>query len=178
MKLTILLIVFTIFIGTNGHSQTGVAINPTGAEADSSAMLDVSSTTKGLLIPRMTLAQRVAIASPVKGLLVFQNDSTQGFYYFTGTAWTNLSLVNFSESNYTFNSKTGVVLKPNNAAANVNLVIQPKGNGALLTQQPDGTDAGGNERGTYALTYKVPGPLIHRWLAAFVQRYLVGVVIR
>ena len=64
-----------------------VSINTTAAVADTSAMLDVSSTTKGLLIPRMTAAQKNAIFTPATGLLVYQTDGSAGFYYYNGTAW-------------------------------------------------------------------------------------------
>jgi hypothetical protein len=63
----------------------GVGINATGAAADTSALLDVSSTTKGLLVPRLTTAQRTAIALPATGLVVFQTDGTAGLYYNAGT---------------------------------------------------------------------------------------------
>lgn len=69
----------------------GMAINNTGAEADNSAMLDVSSSTQGALMPRMTAAQRVALTSPATGLLVYQTDGSAGFYFFDGSAWTNLN---------------------------------------------------------------------------------------
>src|SRR5215831_4689990 len=69
-----------------------VSINTDGTLPSASAMLDVKSTTKGLLIPRMTLAQRNAIASPATGLLVFQSDIVPGFYYYTGSGWINLAL--------------------------------------------------------------------------------------
>ena len=54
-----------------------------------SAQLDVSSTTKGLLIPRMTQSQRNTILTPVNaaGLLIYQTDGTPGFYYWTGSSW-------------------------------------------------------------------------------------------
>jgi len=58
---------------------------------DNSAQLDLSSTGKGLLIPRMNKVQRDAIASPATGLLVYQTDSTPGFYYYSGI-WTLLSV--------------------------------------------------------------------------------------
>ncbi|HRU69389.1 MAG TPA: hypothetical protein P5265_12965, partial [Bacteroidia bacterium] len=58
---------------------------------DASAMLEIQSTNSGLLIPRMTAAQRSAISNPATGLLVFQTDATSGFYYYTGTAWIMLS---------------------------------------------------------------------------------------
>ncbi len=68
-------------------SATGVSINATGAAADPSAMLDVSSTTQGFLPPRMTLVQRNAIASPAQGLMVYQTDNTKGLYVYDGSAW-------------------------------------------------------------------------------------------
>ncbi|MEO8146891.1 MAG: tail fiber domain-containing protein [Bacteroidia bacterium] len=51
------------------------------------ALLDVTSTTKGVLLPRMTKAQRDAITSPVMGLLIYQTNLTPGFYSYNGTAW-------------------------------------------------------------------------------------------
>ena len=71
-----------------------VAINTTGAAPGGNAMLDLQSTTKGLLIPRMTSAQRTSlstfapapVSSTLDGLLVYQTDSTgqtpQGYYYY------------------------------------------------------------------------------------------------
>ena len=66
------------------HAQ-GVGINATGAPADTSAILDLSSTSKGLLVPRLTSAQRAAIALPATGLVVFQTDGAQGLYWNAGT---------------------------------------------------------------------------------------------
>lgn len=68
-------------------SAQSVSINNTGTAADSSAMLDVNSDTKGLLIPRMTAQQRTAIASPATGLLIYQTNGDAGFYYYNGTNW-------------------------------------------------------------------------------------------
>ncbi|HNS47172.1 MAG TPA: fibrobacter succinogenes major paralogous domain-containing protein [Bacteroidales bacterium] len=55
-----------------------------------SAKLEVNSTDKGFLPPRMTKNQRTAIASPAAGLLVFQTDVSSGYYYYTGTNWVGL----------------------------------------------------------------------------------------
>ena len=63
-----------------------VAINTIGASPHTSAMLDVASSHKGLLVPRMTTIGRTAIANPAEGLLVFDND-TRSFWYFDGAAW-------------------------------------------------------------------------------------------
>jgi len=57
---------------------------------NASAIFDISSTDKGILVPRMTTAQRTAIAAPATGLLVF--DLTTGsFWYYNNMAWTNLA---------------------------------------------------------------------------------------
>jgi hypothetical protein len=75
-----------------GAAAQNVGINATGAAPAPSAMLDVSSTTAGMLVPRMTAAQRTAIAAPATGLLVYQTDASGGipanhFWYFDGTVW-------------------------------------------------------------------------------------------
>lgn len=67
-------------------SAQNVAINGTGAAPAASAMLDIASTTSGLLVPRMTSAQRTAIAAPATGLKVY--DTTTGtFWHYDGTVW-------------------------------------------------------------------------------------------
>ncbi|AEW00553.1 hypothetical protein A4D02_24795 [Niastella koreensis] len=67
----------------------GVAVNTDGSVPDATALLDVKSSTKGLLIPRMTSIQRTGIATPATGLIVFDTD-TNNFWYFNGTAWMKL----------------------------------------------------------------------------------------
>ena len=82
----LLLIVFMtmiLFFNNLLYGQ-GMAINTTGNEPDSSAMLDIGSTTKGLLTPRMTTSQRTAINLPAKGLLVF-DITLNAFYFNSGT---------------------------------------------------------------------------------------------
>lgn len=64
-----------------------VVISPNNpANPHASAMLDVQSTDKGMLVPRMTTAQRTAIANPAKGLLVFDTN-TNTFWFYNGSAW-------------------------------------------------------------------------------------------
>jgi|GEM_PF-6598838 len=65
-----------------------VAINEDGTDPDPSAMLDVKSLDKGLLIPRITFASRPA--APATGLLIYQTDNDPGFYYYNGSAWLKL----------------------------------------------------------------------------------------
>ncbi len=74
--------------GTNiKNSNTGsIGI---GTDPAASAKLDISATDKGILIPRVTMANRPA--SPVDGLLIYQTDNTPGFYYYKGSAWERMA---------------------------------------------------------------------------------------
>ena len=65
-------------------SQDAVGINQSSIAA--SAVLDIASTTKGMLIPRVTTTQRDAISSPAAGLLVY-NTSTSAFNFYNGSSW-------------------------------------------------------------------------------------------
>jgi hypothetical protein len=80
-----------LMVGVQKASAQGMAVNTTGAAAAASAALDVTSTTQGVLVPRMISSQRTGISSPATGLLVYQTDATAGFYYYNGSAWTSLS---------------------------------------------------------------------------------------
>lgn len=88
MKKLSILFIF-LFTATVLLGQS-VGINTDGTPAHSSSILDVKSTTKGMLMPRMTSAQRAAIASPALGLLVYDTD-TKTIWTYNGLAWTNLS---------------------------------------------------------------------------------------
>ena len=80
----------TIFTGYSSYSQSA-AINIDGSAAAASAALDIKSSTKGLLIPRMLASQRILIGSPAEGLLVYQTDAPAGFYYYKAGAWTSIT---------------------------------------------------------------------------------------
>ncbi|WP_162915307.1 hypothetical protein [Paraflavitalea soli] len=98
MRLRTTLLIGSLLVTSGAYAQVG--INSDGSGPDNSAMLEVKSTTKGLLIPSMTAAQRTGIATPATGLLVFQTDGTAGFYYNNGTPaipnWIMLTTVNAS----------------------------------------------------------------------------------
>ena len=74
------------FIALTAQAQVGIGTS----SPDASSVLDITSTTKGMLAPRMTATQKSAISSPATGLLIYQTDGTTGFYYYTGSAWIGL----------------------------------------------------------------------------------------
>ncbi|HNX89335.1 MAG TPA: tail fiber domain-containing protein [Paludibacteraceae bacterium] len=90
-----LLIAFSVFLTTYTYAQQGVSVNVSGSAADPSAMLDISSTSKGLLIPRIALTSVndvTTIANPAISLLVYNTNASMvggavGFWYFNGINW-------------------------------------------------------------------------------------------
>jgi hypothetical protein len=108
-----------LHIAGNGTFSGSVGIGITTANA--SAILDLHSTTKGLLIPRMTNAQRNAIVLPAQGLVIYQTDGSRGFYYYEG-GWQPIipeipPLANASLSNLTSPTAVNQHLLPGNTAA-------------------------------------------------------------
>jgi hypothetical protein len=82
--------------GTNTYTTTGnVGIGTTTPNA--SALLDLSSTTQGVLFPRMTASQRAAISNPVAGLIVYQTNANPGNYVYNGTSWDVISNANYGD---------------------------------------------------------------------------------
>lgn len=71
---------------TRINAQTDLSVGFAGAP-DASAVIQANSTTRGFLPPRMTAAQRTAIASPAVGLMVYQTDATEGLYVYKSTGW-------------------------------------------------------------------------------------------
>lgn len=82
------------------------------ASPNASAQLDITSTTKGLLIPRMTSSQRTEIASPVAGLMVYET-TTGSFWFYNGSLWNQIGTGGVSpwtvSGNNIYNSNTGNV---------------------------------------------------------------------
>ena len=72
-----------VLLTATTFAQVGINIET----PDASAALDITSTTGGLLVPRMTKDERGFIDTPATGLIVYQTDGTPGFYYFNGNNW-------------------------------------------------------------------------------------------
>ena len=85
-----------------------VSINTDGSEANSAAMLDIVSTSKGILIPRMSTTQRTNILSPVSGLLVFDETTASFWFYKEGTSeW--IELISTSSQNSKINDLSDAI---------------------------------------------------------------------
>ena len=77
-------ICFFLMIAAQGlMAQNNVGINT--SSPDASAVLDITSSNKGLLIPRLSKSDRCEIVSPATVLMIFQTNNTPGFYYNAGT---------------------------------------------------------------------------------------------
>ncbi len=81
---------FFFFIASLTKTNAQVAISATGSQPDNSAMLDVQSNDKGLLIPRLNSAQIAAIVNPANGLMVFDTDKKSLSLYTTGKGWNRM----------------------------------------------------------------------------------------
>jgi len=108
-----------------------VAINADGSLPDNSAMLDVKSTSKGLLVPRMSFAQRPA--APAAGLIIYQTDVISGYYYYDGATWQRIGSASsdywqLNGTDIYFNSgKVGIgLINPDGNGLNVNNYVTAK----------------------------------------------------
>jgi hypothetical protein len=93
-NILLLLLGLTAFF--NGWSQNIGIGTPT---PNASALLDISSNNKGLLMPRMTSAQRNAIVAPAKGLMAFDS-SQNSFWYYTGSGWREIAGNNYNADSF------------------------------------------------------------------------------
>ena len=135
-----------VLITASTYAQVGIGTS----SPDASAALDITSTTKGLLMPRMTNAQRLAIASPVAGLQVFVTDFNGGtFLFYNGTGWNELSYTVVAAPDAP--TITGVV--SGDAQATVSFTAPSSNGGAAITSytatsNPDGLTATVNQAGS------------------------------
>ncbi|WP_255069376.1 hypothetical protein [Lacihabitans sp. LS3-19] len=88
LKILSFVVVFLMGVSVNAQiGNVGIGTN----NPNESAILEIESINKGLLIPRMSLEKRNEIQSPAIGLLVFQTDVNSGFYFYNGQGWSKLS---------------------------------------------------------------------------------------
>jgi hypothetical protein len=144
MKKLILLIAILLPFIT--YSQVGIGTTNPAA----SAILEVSSTTKGMLTPRLTTTQRLSISSPAQSLLVYDTDANNYYYYSnSNAAWTAINVGNVKTltANYTltiadsgrildFDSPTAVTLSVPTSGLPIGfqVSITQSGNGPITIQ--------------------------------------------
>jgi hypothetical protein len=150
-------LIFLIVLGTcYSMKAQNVGINATGATPDASAMLDVSSPSKGLLVPRVSLTATNAagpVSSPTASLLVYNtatagtapNNVVPGYYFWNGSAWVQL-LATTSTGNVGIGKTTPTealdvagnfrlsgALMPNNSAGTSGYILQSSGSNSAPT---------------------------------------------
>jgi hypothetical protein len=109
------LVCFGIFLSKISPGQTNV-FPASGAAGigtttpNASSLLDLTSTSKGVLFPRMTKVERDAIVSPGAGLIIYQTNNTPGLYYYDG-GWTAVTPMNANKSLSNLTAPTAVNLE-------------------------------------------------------------------
>jgi hypothetical protein len=157
----ILLLLFTGILITQAQDNVGIGTTT----PHNSAVLDINSNNKGLLVPRLTQAERENINNPAVGLLVYQTNNLKGFYYYTPTGWKifamgNLAVITDSiniTQNYTFtgtvqtfvvpNGVTKVTITAKGAEGGFGVIHQPN----VAIEYPAG-GLGGTVTGTFNVT--------------------------
>ncbi len=135
-----ILVAVSIFSSLAGFSQ--VSITNDGTAPHGSAMLEVKSTNRGFLLPRINFASRPA--APVTGLTIYQLDNSPGIYFYDGAAWQKMSLAAYDFWNpngpdiYFSSGRVGIgTSNPDNHGLNVvNYVF---GKGAVRGADESGT---------------------------------------
>jgi len=133
---------------TLGVDATGVNLPLAGGTM--TGQINFSGTNHaGIKLVSLTTAERDAL-TPANGMLIY-NTTTSTVQQYAGGAWSSVSgLTNWADSAGTYSGVSYSKLTPS-SGTNVGAVIQPLGTGAFQLQVADGTSAGGNNRGSYAI---------------------------
>lgn len=134
---TLCIIALSLLTGFAAQAQVGVGTTT----PHTSSALDIASDSKGVLVPRLTLLQRNAIAGPANGLLIYQTDDTPGFYFYTGSQWQRLA--NTGDAAGTYVDLTTAQTISGSKAFSSDLVVQGltvgRGNGAVANNTAFGS---------------------------------------
>lgn len=101
MKNILVFLLFFLFTAKLVLSQVG--INTGNNPPHPATMLEVQSTSKGLLLPRMTAPEMSMISSPANGLVVYNTD-VKSLYWFDGALWNKFDSFAFTETDPVFQS--------------------------------------------------------------------------
>ena len=111
MKITTIFFVLLQLLAVTLTAQVGITAD--GSEPDPSAMLDVKSTSKGFLPPRMTSLEMNDILMPSAGLLVY-NTTVKALYWYDGSTWQRVNEFNYVENDPVFNDHPASSVSTNN----------------------------------------------------------------
>lgn len=162
LKLTSVFLLFLAF-GSKGQN---IGINDDNSTPKASAMLDVKSTSKGLLIPRIALDSTLLatpITSPETSLLIYNtatiHDVTPGYYYWNSTAWVRLNAnADPKKTNLVIKTASTTLLKTENmviASGDITLTLP------VITAADDGLEISVKNTGTYMDFIKVKPQTAH-----------------
>lgn len=152
MKKGLLILIIALF-ATSGMYAQSVGINDDGSLPDGSAMLDVKSSDKGILIPRLDFNNKPA--SPATGLMIFVTangpDGNNAYYFYNGSSWVKIGGTAGLMLTATYDSNSDNVV--DNSAVVNNLTVQTAvPAGAVFTDDQTlseilttSTDAGANK---------------------------------
>ena len=143
MKKIFLFIAVTAMLATSFAQSVGIGTTT----PDASALLEIKTTTKGFLPPRMLAADKLLISSPKVGLIIYQTDGTPGLYLYNGSAWVAVSggagitgangknsLIKTTAEPFGANCATGGVKQEYGVDANNNNILDPAEINATLTK--------------------------------------------
>ena len=134
-SLQFLTTILLFLIITNITAQVGI----NNSNPHESAALDITSTTGGLLIPRMTNAERLNISEPTAGLQVFVSDFDGGvFMFYDGTKWGTLSFTKTNPNAPNIGTATA-----GNAQATVSYTFPSSNGGSVITSYTATSNPGG-----------------------------------
>lgn len=122
------LVVLISILFLNFANAQSVGVNDDGSSPNAKAMLDVKSNAKGLLIPRMSTAERVAIAPAMseQGLMIYDT-TANAFFYYTGTDWKEISEALWIKDADGINRLSNVGINANATTNNNLYVYRPSG---------------------------------------------------
>ena len=134
-SLQFLTTILLFLIITNITAQVGI----NNSNPHESAALDITSTTGGLLIPRMTNAERLNISEPTAGLQVFVTDFDGGvFMFYDGTKWGTLSFTKTIPDAPTIGTAVA-----GNTQATVPFTVPSSNGGSVITSYTATSNPGG-----------------------------------
>ena len=132
MKQFLTLLAVVLLTATT-YAQVGI----NNENPDASAALDITSTTGGLLVPRMTETQRDAIIPAATGLMIYQTDGTVGFYYYNGSSWAEVAATSKTYAVNTFYAELGGYVIEVNSDGTHGLVVAMQDQGTSNWYEAD-----------------------------------------